>query len=207
MAKQARAVQTRRRIVEAAAGVFDEYGYERAAISEILRRAEATKGALYFHFTSKEALAQAVMDERTPTVAPPAQDSPLQTLIDVSHHFAHLLRTDPMVRAGARLAVEGVFHGGPHPWGEWVDVATRLLTEAKERGEALPHVVPEQTAEVVVGAFTGMQLISEATTARADVAERIAQLWHHILPSIAAPATLSRLHPGPLSPRTGARAR
>lgn len=50
MAKQARALQTRRSIVEAAASVFAEYGYERAATSEILRRANVTKGAMYFHF-------------------------------------------------------------------------------------------------------------------------------------------------------------
>ncbi|MFF3561992.1 ScbR family autoregulator-binding transcription factor [Streptomyces sp. NPDC002574] len=193
MAQQARAVQTRRRIVEAAAGVFDEYGYERAAVSEILRRAEVTKGALYFHFTSKEALAQAVMDEQTAPAVPPVRDSPLQTLIDVTQHLAYLLRTDSLVRAGARLAVEGVFYGGPHPWGEWVVIAGGLLAEAKERGEVLPHVVPEESAEVVVAAFTGVQLVSEASTGRADLAERVARMWQHFLPSIAPPATVGRM--------------
>lgn len=62
MAQQARAIQTRRSILVAAAAVFDERGYSSATISEILARAGVTKGALYFHFTSKEDLALGVMD-------------------------------------------------------------------------------------------------------------------------------------------------
>lgn len=76
MAKQARALQTRRSIVEAAASVFAEYGYERAATSEILRRANVTKGAMYFHFPSKESLAQAIMDEQTGLVTVEPRLSP-----------------------------------------------------------------------------------------------------------------------------------
>ncbi|CAM5732734.1 hypothetical protein SBADM41S_03684 [Streptomyces badius] len=46
MAKQARAVQTWRSIVDAAASVFDDYGYERAAISEILPPRQGHQGGL-----------------------------------------------------------------------------------------------------------------------------------------------------------------
>ncbi|MGW3117944.1 TetR family transcriptional regulator [Streptomyces sp. NPDC001107] len=38
---------------------------ERAATSEILRRAKVTKGAMYFHFPSKESPAQAIMGKQT----------------------------------------------------------------------------------------------------------------------------------------------
>ncbi|MEV6058281.1 helix-turn-helix domain-containing protein, partial [Streptomyces sp. NPDC052107] len=121
MAKQARAVQTWRSIVDAAASVFDDYGYERAAISEILRRAKVTKGALYFHFASKEAIAQAIMDEQTSTVDFAQEGSPLQSLVDGGQQFAFALRHNSMARAGTRLSIEGVFLGGPHPWGDWID--------------------------------------------------------------------------------------
>ncbi|NKI44376.1 ScbR family autoregulator-binding transcription factor [Streptomyces physcomitrii] len=195
MAKQARAVQTRRSIVEAAASVFDDYGYERAAISEILRRANVTKGALYFHFQSKEAIAQAIMDEQTATVDFTSHEraggSPLQALVDGGQQFAYALRHDPMARAGTRLSIEGVFFGGPHPWGDWFDTTAHLLKEGKARGEVLPHVDPETTAELIVSSFTGIQLISESVTKRADLRERVAQLWRHLLPGIANPAVIS----------------
>lgn len=64
MARQERAVRTRRAILEAAAAVFDERGYEAATIADILARAGVTKGALYFHFCSKQELAQGVLDEQ-----------------------------------------------------------------------------------------------------------------------------------------------
>ena len=64
MAQQERAVRTRRAVLEAAAGVFAERGYAAATIAEILNRAGVTKGALYFHFDSKAALARGVLEER-----------------------------------------------------------------------------------------------------------------------------------------------
>ncbi len=55
---QDRAILTRQAILTAAAGVFEERGYRAATISEILARAGVTRGALYFHFPSKEDLAE-----------------------------------------------------------------------------------------------------------------------------------------------------
>ncbi|WP_405871071.1 MULTISPECIES: ScbR family autoregulator-binding transcription factor [unclassified Streptomyces] len=195
MAKQARALQTRRSIVEAAASVFAEYGYERAATSEILRRANVTKGAMYFHFPSKESLAQAIMDEQTGLVNVELRLSPLQSIIEITHQFAHVLRHDALARAGTRLSIEGVFFNGTHPWGDWFDLTTRLLTEGQEQGEVLPQVVPRETAEFIVATFTGVQLVSEAVNRRADLRGRVAVMWRHILPSIAHPAAIARLRP------------
>ncbi|MCX4963447.1 ScbR family autoregulator-binding transcription factor [Streptomyces sp. NBC_00654] len=195
MAKQARAVQTRRSIVEAAASVFDDYGYERAAISEILRRAKVTKGALYFHFASKEAIAQAIMDEQTATVDLVEDGSPLQSLVDGGQQFAFALRHDSMARAGTRLSIEGVFLGGPHPWSDWIAATARMLQLGKERGEVLPQIDPLVSAEVIVASFTGIQLISEANSGRADLRERVAQMWRHILPSIANPGVIVHIKP------------
>ncbi|WP_405671346.1 MULTISPECIES: ScbR family autoregulator-binding transcription factor [unclassified Streptomyces] len=195
MAKQARALQTRRSIVEAAASVFAEYGYERAATSEILRRANVTKGAMYFHFPSKESLAQAIMDEQTGLVSVEPRLSPLQSIIDITHQFAHVLRHDALARAGTRLSIEGVFFNGTHPWGDWFDLTTRLLAEGQKQGEVLPQVVPRETAEFVVATFTGVQLVSEAINRRTDLHGRVAVMWRHILPSIAHPATIVRLRP------------
>jgi len=52
----------RDRIMEAAEVVFSEKGYHDAAMDEIVRRTDMSKGGLYFHFPSKERLFFAVMD-------------------------------------------------------------------------------------------------------------------------------------------------
>ena len=46
---------SRERIMEAAEAVLAEKGYHDAAMDEIVRRTEMSKGGLYFHFPSKGA--------------------------------------------------------------------------------------------------------------------------------------------------------
>lgn len=53
---------TRQRILAAAAEVFAAEGYFRATMDDIARRAGLSKGALYFHFPSKEELFLSLMD-------------------------------------------------------------------------------------------------------------------------------------------------
>ncbi|MBE3591170.1 MAG: TetR/AcrR family transcriptional regulator [Firmicutes bacterium] len=53
---------TRERILAAAAAVFAAEGYSRATMDGIAQRAGLSKGALYFHFASKEELFLALMD-------------------------------------------------------------------------------------------------------------------------------------------------
>jgi AcrR family transcriptional regulator len=55
-----KAEATRARLIEVAAELFGERGYEATSIEEVLDRAEVSKGALYHHFASKEALFEAV---------------------------------------------------------------------------------------------------------------------------------------------------
>jgi AcrR family transcriptional regulator len=180
-------------ILEAAGAVFDEHGYTATTISMVLERAEVTKGALYFHFSSKETLAQAVLDEQMPFGAVPPQPCKLQEIVDVTFVFGQRLLGNSLLKGSVRLAVDqsaplGVDHSGP--FRRWVDHLVVLLEQARGQGELLPTVVPRQTAELVVGAFAGIQLMSRALTDRADLAERISVLWGHVLPSIAVPGLL-----------------
>lgn len=59
--RQARAVERRASLLDAAARVFARRGYERAQMEEIAAAADTSKGGLYFHFPNKEALAAAVI--------------------------------------------------------------------------------------------------------------------------------------------------
>ncbi|RZK93395.1 MAG: TetR/AcrR family transcriptional regulator, partial [Rhodococcus sp. (in: high G+C Gram-positive bacteria)] len=54
MVQQQRAAVTRAQIIRGAAEMFDKSGFEGASLVEILEAAGMTKGALYFHFRSKE---------------------------------------------------------------------------------------------------------------------------------------------------------
>ena len=54
---------TKRQILDAAAAAFARDGYAATSLNDVIRQSELTKGAFYFHFPSKEALALAVVDD------------------------------------------------------------------------------------------------------------------------------------------------
>jgi AcrR family transcriptional regulator len=193
--KQDRAIRTRHTILMAAAAVFEERGYQAATISEILTTANVTKGALYFHFKSKEQLAQGVLAGHDQNLTVPPRPCKTQELVDITMLHAHRLQTDPLVRAGVRLILDqradGLDRTGP--FHHWITVVTDLLTQAQKQGELLPHVNPTETAQILVGAFTGIQAMSQATTNYQNLPASITALLQHTLPTITHPATLTAL--------------
>jgi AcrR family transcriptional regulator len=55
--------RTRRRLLEVAAKLFADHGYQATSLEQIAEKAGLTKGAVYSNFTSKADLALAVLDE------------------------------------------------------------------------------------------------------------------------------------------------
>jgi AcrR family transcriptional regulator len=195
MAQQARAVRTRRAILEAAAAVFDELGYEGASTTEILARSGLTRGALYFHFPSKEAIADAVVDEQNEALAPPTNKVTLQAVIDLTLGFAERLRTDVVLRAAVRLTVEQASYKTPTAMAYLgpAEALREMLTRAQRDGELLATVDPDEVAQLLVGAFTGIQILSQVREGRRDLPHRIEVLWRYLLPSLAIPGLLPHL--------------
>ncbi|MGH4033327.1 ScbR family autoregulator-binding transcription factor [Actinomycetota bacterium Odt1-20B] len=193
MAQQERAIRTRRAVLNAAAVAFSETGYSNTTVAQILELADVTKGALYFHFDSKEALAKGVLDEQIEEARPP-QDLKMQEWVDIGMLLAYQLVHDPILRAGARLESdpEGRAKYGSS-WPRWTDLFAGVLAEAQERGEVLPHVNPRETAEFTVGAYHGNQMFSHYASHWQDMEQRASVLYKHVLPAITAPAILARL--------------
>jgi AcrR family transcriptional regulator len=198
MAQQERAIRTRRAVIEAAATVFAERGYAAATMAEILQRAGVTKGALYFHFDSKEALARGVINAQVDPAQWMPRESKLQEWVDVGMTLAHRIPSDVILLAGIRLSadMQGRVRFGS-AWPAWIGLVVRLLIEAKERGEVLPHVDPEETAQCFFSAWVGTQLVSEAESRWTDLDRRVSVLYNHVLPAVATPAALIGLDTAP----------
>ena len=62
LSRQETRVQTRERLLEAAAGVFSQRGFHDASVDEIAEEAGFSKGAVYSNFASKEELFMALLD-------------------------------------------------------------------------------------------------------------------------------------------------
>lgn len=196
LVRQERAVRTRQAILVAAASLFDEVGYEAATISAILKRSGVTKGALYFHFSSKEELAQAVLSSQLDAVPEvPPRALALQESVDEALLLSHLLCVqDPLVRGSIRLTVEqgstadGLDRRAPAK--AWLDHSVEFFEKARVRGELLPHVDIGAAAMMFVGSFTGVQMLSKIMTNHADMPARVAELYQHLMATIANPAAL-----------------
>ncbi|MFD7168265.1 ScbR family autoregulator-binding transcription factor [Streptomyces violascens] len=193
MAKQDRAIRTRQAILEAAAKVFEERGYQAATITEILTTAGVTKGALYFHFQSKEHLAEGVLAGQDHQLVVPSRTCKVQEIVDMSALHAYRLQTSPMVRAGVRLSLDQQANDLDRsgPFLRWSEVTVDFLEKAKQQGELLPHVVPSETADVLVGSFAGIQAMSQAISGYRDLGHRTANLMRHILPSVVLSSVLA----------------
>ncbi|MFC8453184.1 ScbR family autoregulator-binding transcription factor [Kitasatospora sp. NPDC057223] len=193
--KQDRAVRKRAAILRAAAGVFDEYGFSGASISRIMDRAGSTQGGLYFHFKSKENLAQAVMAGQREDLLMPSGEDGLQHLIDITLYISYELQHNVLLRAGVRLAVEQGSFGlqDDRAYRDWVGQFVVQLVAARRRGELLPGVDEEEYATVLVSAYSGTQLFSQVSTGRADLPRRIEAMWRYLLPGIASAEVRSGL--------------
>ncbi|MGW1819191.1 ScbR family autoregulator-binding transcription factor [Streptomyces sp. NPDC002125] len=198
MVQQQRAIRTRRVFLEAAAEVFDEHGYDAATISAILERAGHTRGALYFHFKSKEELARGVLDEAVTADGVTPQTFKLQEWVDTALLLAYRLPTEPLLSASIRLSVDvrarNLF--GTR-WPDWIAYGADLLTEAKARGELLPTVDPVAVSRLLVGSWTGVQVVGESSAEPLHLVREISGLFEMVLPNIAVPGVLSRLDTSP----------
>lgn len=199
MAKQERAERTRTAILDAAAKVFDDHGFFGATLSDILMHASVTKGALYFHFQSKEQIAHALIDEQF-AVWQPLSDLPdigVQTVIDLTHAMARRLQEDVRVRASIRLVIEQGTFADPTPkaYRQWISVVESCLVRAKEKGDLIDGLDPNDAATYIIGSFTGVQVSSEVLAQRTDITQRVTTMWQIVLPGLVPPRRRARFSP------------
>lgn len=193
MPRQARAEQTRDAIVAGAAEVFDRYGYASANLSDIVAQAGVTKGALYFHFRSKEEIAQAVVEQQHEMSVVPAREllkrddaAGLESVIRLSQRLADQLRREIIVRGGIRLTLEtGTFQlPMPTPYQEWIEIIEQLLRRSVDTQDLDSTVSPRKVAEFLAPAFTGVQLVSQVLTGREDLQAQVQNMWELLLPAL-----------------------
>ena len=104
-----RADSTRQQILRAAARQFARLPYHQVGLDDVLAEAELTKGAMYFHFRSKHALALAIIDDQTTRSHDAITDllarkfSGLETLIDFSYQLAVRDISEDISRAALHL--------------------------------------------------------------------------------------------------------
>ncbi|MFD4552521.1 ScbR family autoregulator-binding transcription factor [Streptomyces sp. NPDC058466] len=192
MARQPRAEQTRATIIEAAADLFDRHGYESTSLSDIVAHARVTKGALYFHFASKEDLVHAIMDLQYRSSLRIAKEidgqghPSLEVLMRITFAITRLALEEPIARAGLRLAVGRVElrHPFRHPFREWVDIAAARLLDAVKESDVQPDVDVEVVAHSIICFFVGSRMVGRTLEPRGPQLRRIGEMWRLLVQAL-----------------------
>ncbi|MDH2387386.1 ScbR family autoregulator-binding transcription factor [Streptomyces sp. HNM0663] len=189
--KQERAVRTREGILTAAAQAFAADGYPAVTILDVAEATGMTKGAVYFHYENKDALALAVTEQfyrRIDEIAEAVAElelPPLGSVAELLLRTAAAFRDETVVQAGARLQLERQLIGVrlPLPYEAYTRLITSWLASDREAGAREDLSAPETLATVLVSAFFGAQHISWVFDNRADLVERTTDLIRTIIPS------------------------
>jgi AcrR family transcriptional regulator len=198
MVRQARSEATRRKIIASAVELFNEIGYPATGLGDIIERAEMTKGALYYHFDSKESLATAIIEEGSARLAEAfhsisTSSAPaLEGIIHGIFVVADLMATDQIARSGTQLLrAFGEFNEvAARTYGGWTAEMTARTRQAIEEGDVRADLDPLAVGETLVGLMLGAELLASASTAGADVLPRMARAWQVLLPAIVSQESL-----------------
>jgi TetR/AcrR family transcriptional regulator, transcriptional repressor for nem operon len=165
--------QTRREIIRKAAPIFNQKGYDGAALSDLMRATGLEKGGIYRHFGSKQELAGEAFDHAwkmaIDTRFEGTQEIPntVDRLKQIVRNFRDrraglvpggcpLLNTaidsddgNPQLRAKARRAL-----------GRWLDRLISIAEEGRKRGEVRSNVDSAELATLIAGTLEGSSMVS-----------------------------------------------
>ncbi len=192
---------TRERILQSAFQAVYEHGLSATALDAVLASTGVTKGALYHHFESKQALGCAVVDEvvaarvRAAWIAPLAgaadpvaalqrllrrsADAPAREVLRYGCPLNNLVQEVAALDDELRERVEAILR-------EWVEAVRRALVRGQEAGTVRQGLDAGAVAVFVVGAIEGALGLGKATRDRRVLGSALRELA----------AYLDRLRPG-----------
>ena len=164
--------QTRKKIVQAAAPIFNQRGYEGSSLNDLMEATGLQKGGIYRHFASKEELAaeafdytwEAAWNARLLHVDEKANgiDKLKQLIANFVEHRSPIpggcpiLNTavdaddgNPVLRARVAKALRS-----------WVGRVQAFVEQAQEQRDARPRVDPKAVATLIVASLEGAFMMS-----------------------------------------------
>jgi AcrR family transcriptional regulator len=197
MVPQARSEITRQKILNAAIDLFSEVGYAAAGLGEIIDRAGMTKGALYHHFDSKEALATAVIEQganltrdafhRVCQSSSPALENIIHGVFVVTNLFI----TDKTARTAEQLTrgLAEFNSAASQVWNSRLDAMTIQASRASTEGDLREDLDPSAVSESILNAMLGAQLLA-TTEGGSDHIKKLTRSLELLLPAIVADTSL-----------------
>jgi AcrR family transcriptional regulator len=186
--------------VRAAAQQFAHKPYSLVNLDDVVAAVDISRGAMYFHFPSKQALATAVIDEARKLGREAAAGvlanklSGLETLIDLSYLVAVLDLGEDLARAGLYLLesigrVEGL---EARSLRTVIDALAQIARRAVNEGDIGEGRDPEDIARLLVSTYIGIRHTSDLDDPRQFLLD-IEKAWTLLMPGFANPERMRYL--------------
>ncbi|MFQ4144936.1 TetR/AcrR family transcriptional regulator [Chlorogloeopsis sp. ULAP02] len=167
--------QTKEKILQLAAELFNQQGYAGSSISDIMRVTGLQKGGIYNHFQSKDELALMAFDyaiaqmrqlHRTALRSKRHAIERLQAIVDVYY----TLIENPPIKGGCPLLNTAIESDDAHPalrdraqqaMNSWRDMVCRIIQKGIEKGEIHPTVDADEVATIMIATLEGGVMMSK----------------------------------------------
>lgn len=185
---------TKQVIVAQAAQVFNVYGYVGTSMDALTAATHLTKGGIYNHFGSKEALALAALDysvdvaqERFRRIAAGLRDT-RERLLAVVALFRSII-DEPMIEGGCPILNTAIEADDTNPalreraqqaLDDWRDYIVRTIIRGAELGTVRPGVDAEAVATIMLATLEGGVMLSKLYGDNRHIAHVAEHLEHYI---------------------------
>lgn len=172
----AKGEQTRQTILQQAAEVFNVHGYAGTSMDALTQATRLTKGGIYNHFSSKEALALAAFDHAFARVQQrflalyTERNTTRGRLRTYFRLFESYLQEQPILTGGCPVlntAIEADDTDSPlrerarAAGAQSLDHIARTVAKGIERGDVRPGTDPRQVATVLYGTLEGALMLTK----------------------------------------------
>ncbi|MFZ2173535.1 MAG: TetR/AcrR family transcriptional regulator, partial [Rhodococcus sp. (in: high G+C Gram-positive bacteria)] len=137
---QLRARATRQALLNAAAAQFNQAGYAASSINDILASTTSSKGAIYFPFPSKQAMAEHLLDSWAAAardiiaLAASTGEPAERRIVLIYRETARRVQEDHTLRAGLILSLEPTIDTAANVYRTWIDALNAVVVDAVRAG-------------------------------------------------------------------------
>src|SRR5437588_10182192 len=165
--------QTRQEIIRKAAPIFNQRGYERAALSDLMKATGLEKGGIYRHFESKQQLAAEAFDHAW-KLAMDTRFEATEGISDSVNRLKQIVRNfrdrrAGLVAGGCPLLNTGVDSDDGNPQlrekarralSSWLERLPNIIEEGQRRGEIPRDVDVSELATLIISTLEESQMVS-----------------------------------------------
>ncbi|MGH1395714.1 MAG: TetR family transcriptional regulator C-terminal domain-containing protein [Trichormus sp.] len=186
--------ETKARIIQQAAELFNQQGYAGASISDIMRVTGLKKGGIYNHFQSKDDLALQAFDyaiacvSKNYRLALRYERHAIARLKAIINVFSSSVEHPP-IPGGCPLLNTAVESDDTHPvlkartqqaMTAWLNLIRRIIETGIDKGEVKPGVNADEIASVITATLEGAIMMTKLYEDKIYMQRAVSHLYEYI---------------------------